>query len=101
MTAMMNDAQLRLLGIYLILINILAVFLYGIDKYRAKRRKWRIPESSLLMSAVFGGAFGAYLGMKLFHHKTKHWYFGVTVTVSLIAWTAIVFWIVYQKGYLF
>ena len=63
------------LWIYLVVVNILAFALYGIDKYKAKAGAWRIPEKTLLGIAVLGGSVGAIAGMKTFHHKTKHWYF--------------------------
>jgi uncharacterized membrane protein YsdA (DUF1294 family) len=47
----------------------------GIDKRRAIRHAWRIPEKTLFASAILGGSIGAILGMQLFRHKTKHWYF--------------------------
>ena len=58
--------------IYLAVINIVAFFLYGIDKWKAKRNKWRITEARLLWIAVAGGIIGALLGMKVWHHKTQH-----------------------------
>ena len=58
--------------IYLAVINIVAFFLYGIDKWKAKRNKWRVTEARLLWIAVAGGSIGALLGMKIWHHKTKH-----------------------------
>ena len=61
--------------VYLILINLLGFSLMGIDKSRAKKRLWRIPESTLFVVAIMGGSVGAIIGMKKFHHKTKHWYF--------------------------
>ena len=57
---------------FLISINILAFIVYGIDKWRAAHDRWRIPESTLLGLAVIGGSIGALLGMKVWHHKTKH-----------------------------
>ena len=53
-------------------INVLTFFVYGIDKWKAKRSKWRIPEATLLLLAVLGGSIGAILGMKVWHHKTLH-----------------------------
>ena len=50
--------------------GIIAFCTYGIDKYRAKHDKWRIPEKTLMLLALLGGAIGAFLGMKAFHHKT-------------------------------
>ena len=58
--------------IYLVAINIVAFFLYGIDKWKAKRNKWRVTEARLLWIAVAGGSIGALLGMKIWHHKTQH-----------------------------
>ena len=57
---------------YLIGINILTFLLYGIDKWKAQRDKWRIPEDTLIWLAIVGGSIGALLGMYLFRHKTKH-----------------------------
>ena len=58
--------------IYLAAINIVAFFLYGIDKWKAKRNKWRVTEARLLWIAVAGGSIGALLGMKVWRHKTQH-----------------------------
>ena len=58
--------------IYLAAINIVAFFLYGIDKWKARHDKWRITEAALLWTAVTGGSIGALLGMKVWHHKTLH-----------------------------
>lgn len=55
--------------------NILGFSLMGIDKARAIRGAWRISEATLFTVALAGGALGATLGMRLFRHKTKHWYF--------------------------
>ena len=57
---------------YLLAINAVAFIMYGIDKYKAKKAKWRIPEATLLLLAVLGGSIGAWMGMKVWHHKTKH-----------------------------
>ena len=61
----------------------LAFLLFGIDKLRAKRRAWRIRESVLLGITMLGGSAGALLGMSLFRHKTRHWYFWAVVLLSL------------------
>ena len=60
------------LAYYLLAINAVAFIVYGIDKYKAKKAKWRIPEASLLLLAVLGGSIGAWMGMKVWHHKTMH-----------------------------
>lgn len=57
---------------YLLVINVVAFFVYGIDKLKAKKGKWRISEASLLLLAVIGGSVGAWAGMKAWHHKTMH-----------------------------
>ena len=60
------------LAYYLLAINAVAFIVYGIDKYKAKKAKWRIPEATLLLLAVLGGSIGAWMGMKGWHHKTMH-----------------------------
>ena len=57
---------------YLLAINAVTFIVYGIDKYKAKEAKWRIPEATLLLLAVLGGSIGAWMGMKVWHHKTMH-----------------------------
>ena len=57
---------------YLLVINAVAFIMYGIDKYKAKKAKWRISEATLLLLAVVGGSIGAWMGMKVWHHKTMH-----------------------------
>ena len=69
---------------YLALINILGFATMGIDKSRAARRHWRIPESTLFIIALIGGSIGSILGMKVFHHKTRHWYFVFGMPAILI-----------------
>lgn len=58
--------------IIILIINIIAFFTYGIDKWKAKHGKWRISEAALLLLALLGGSVGAWLGMKTWHHKTMH-----------------------------
>ncbi len=65
----------RILFVYLALINITAFCLMGIDKRRARKHMWRIPEKTLFLAAILGGSAGAVAGMHIFRHKTKHWYF--------------------------
>lgn len=70
--------------IYYILINIVAFALYGVDKFKAQSKLWRIPERTLIAIAFLGGAIGALIGMKIFHHKTRKKKFTVSVPVALI-----------------
>lgn len=60
------------LACYLLAINAVTFIVYGIDKYKAKKAKWRISEATLLLLAVLGGSVGAWVGMKAWHHKTMH-----------------------------
>lgn len=62
----------NIISCYILGINVIAFLVYGIDKLKAKRGKWRIPESTLLLLAAIGGSIGAWLGMKVWHHKTMH-----------------------------
>lgn len=75
---------LKLLGLFLIIMNVIAFFMYGIDKQKARKNKWRISEAALLGVAFFGGSLGALAGMKIFHHKTKHWKFKILVPLFLV-----------------
>ena len=79
----MEDIWLILL-IYLAAVNLFGLIIMGVDKSRAKRRKWRIPEATLFLVAIIGGSIGSIAGMYLFRHKTKHWYFVVGMPVILV-----------------
>lgn len=61
-----------LITYYILGINVITFIIYGIDKLKAKKGKWRTPEACLLGLAVIGGSIGAYLGIKVWHHKTLH-----------------------------
>ena len=80
---------------YYVVINAVAFFMYGADKYFAKKDMWRISEKALLGVAAVGGAFGAFLGMETFRHKTKHAKFTVLVPVLMAAHLA---FLVYYFG---
>lgn len=82
-----------LLPSYLIAINIAAFCLMGMDKRRAKRHLWRISEKTLFLPALLGGSLGGILGMHLFRHKTKHWYFKYGLPGILILQIAAGLWI--------
>ena len=74
----------EILWIYLVVINVAALALFGADKRKAKKHAWRISEKALFLSAVLGGSVGALLGMLLFRHKTKHWYFVIGIPLMLV-----------------
>lgn len=84
--------------IYIIAINVVAFIVFGFDKLRARQKKWRIPEATLLLLAVVGGSIGAWAGMLVWRHKTMHHKFKYGVPVILILQLAIVTWIIYKFG---
>lgn len=84
--------------IYLLAVNIIAFLMYGIDKSRARRGKWRISEKTLIGIAVIGGSIGALLGMLVFHHKTKHWYFRFGIPAILLIQGILIWLIFFQKS---
>ncbi len=71
MDTLTKDMQ-QIIIIYLVVINVVTFFMYGIDKWKARKAKWRIREAALLGLAVLGGSVGAWLGMRVWHHKTLH-----------------------------
>lgn len=78
---------------YLCTVNVIAFLLYGADKRRAKRGRWRISEAALLGIAIIGGSAGAWLGMKTFRHKTKHKKFIYGVPWILVAQAILLMWL--------
>ncbi len=74
-----------LLLLYMLFINVVALIMYGVDKYKAVHSAWRISERVLLLVALIGGAMGAMIGMYLFRHKTRHARFAVLVPLFLVA----------------
>ena len=76
---------ITMLAGYLVIINAAALLMMAEDKRRAKRHQWRVPEAALFGAALLGGSAGAWAGMYLFHHKTKHWYFVVGMPLILAA----------------
>ena len=76
---------MRYLLIYLLIINILAILVMGLDKKRARNQAWRIPEKTLFFLSIIGGSLGSVAGMYLFHHKTRHWYFVIGMPLILVA----------------
>ena len=88
----MSEIQ-KIIIIYLTSINVATFITYGIDKMKAKRSKWRISEATLLGMAVIGGSIGAWLGMRVWHHKTMHKKFQLGIPLILIIQLAIVLWL--------
>lgn len=79
--------------IYLIAVNIWAFALMKLDKQRAKKHMWRIPERVLFLSAILGGSIGAIAGMQIFRHKTRHWYFQLGMPLILLVQAAAAWWV--------
>lgn len=75
---------MELIYSWLAVANIIAFFMYGIDKLKAKHRRRRISEATLLGIAAVGGSLGAFAGMQIFRHKTKHLRFQILVPLFLI-----------------
>lgn len=91
----MKEYLLYALGIYLFIVNLWAFALMGIDKRRAKKDLWRVKETALFLPVLLGGGVGGILGIKVFHHKTKHWYFRFGFPAILILEIAGIFWLVW------
>ncbi len=64
-------------------ISLVTLILYGVDKFRAMSGAWRVPEWVLLICSVLGGGLGGALGMLIFNHKTRHWYFVVLNVIGV------------------
>lgn len=75
---------LAVLATYLVIVNFVAFVLMFLDKKKAEKGKWRIPEKSLFLSVILGGGIGGVLGMQVFRHKTKHWYFSIGFPAILV-----------------
>ncbi|MBO5303034.1 MAG: DUF1294 domain-containing protein [Lachnospiraceae bacterium] len=77
---------------YFFVMNMTGLLLMGMDKMKAKRNQWRIPEKMLFLCSILGGSVGTWAGMYLFRHKTKHWYF--VIGMPLIFIVQILVWLV-------
>ena len=86
--------------VYLLIINILAFVLYGFDKRRARKDKYRISEGTLLWMARIGGGVGSWIGIRRFHHKTKHKRFVILVPLWTILWLIAIVYLVIKFYYL-
>ena len=81
----------KMILLYLLIVNALGFLLMLVDKRKAQKNLWRIPESTLFLMAVIGGSIGSIAGMYKFRHKTKHWQFVIGMPAILIAQVALVF----------
>ena len=81
------------LALWLVCINVATFAVYGVDKRRARQGAWRVPEKTLFLLPLLGGSIGALAGMRVFHHKTKHWYFVWGIPLILLAQMALAVWL--------
>lgn len=94
---MFCDMTNQIIAYYLIIINIVTILVYGIDKWKAREAMWRVREASLLMLAVLGGSIGAWLGMKVWHHKTQHKKFRYGIPAIIIIQLVIIGYFLYLQ----
>ena len=81
---------------YLAAVNLVTFTVYGVDKTKARRGAWRVPEKTLFLLPLLGGSVGALLGMLVFRHKTKHWYFVWGLPLILLAQIALAVWVYFK-----
>ena len=81
---------------YLVAVNLVTFTVYGVDKAKARRGAWRVPEKTLFLLPLLGGSVGALLGMLVFRHKTKHWYFVWGIPLILLAQIALAVWVYFK-----
>ena len=85
--------MLKWLAFWVLFWSILDYILMGVDKWKAKRERWRVPEKTFFLVAILGGSLGAILDMYAFHHKTRHWYFKWGLPAILLAQIALGGWL--------
>ena len=83
---------------YLVMMNALGLAVMGLDKKKAISNQWRIPEKTLFLVSAIGGSIGTLLGMYLFRHKTKHWYFVIGMPL-ILAIHFVLGWLIYTKSF--
>ena len=89
MEAERTPEMMNIILYYLLAVNIATFFLYGIDKYKARKGRWRISEATLLTMAAIGGSIGAWVGMRIWHHKTMHKKFKYGIPLIIIMQVAL------------
>ena len=88
---------IKILLAYLALVNLLTFILYGVDKRKAQKGAWRVPEKTLLLLPLLGGSVGGILGMQAFRHKTKHWYFKFGLPAMLVLQAALAVYLIWFR----
>jgi len=76
--------------VYFAAVNLIAFIVCGIDKYKAQHDLWRVPEKTLFLLSVIGGALGFFFGMKSFRHKTRHLKFQILIPLLALLWIGII-----------
>ena len=89
---------LKLICAWLLFWSLAAFIAMGADKRKAQKERWRVPEATLFLFALLGGALGGTLGMHLFRHKTKHWYFRWGFPLILLIQAALLVWLIWHFG---
>ena len=92
----MFETKTKFIALYYLIINIIAFLLFFIDKRRAKKNKWRIPENQLFLAAFLGGGIGAMIGMNLFKHKTSKNLFKILIPVSIGVHVYVIYMMIYK-----
>ena len=86
---------MKLLLIYLVIMNVIGFIMMAVDKYKAKHHAWRINEKSFFLISLIGGSLGTIMGMYTFHHKTKHWNFVYGLPIILLGHVGL--WMLYLR----
>ena len=89
------------LTLYVLIVNLTGFFLMGIDKKKARRKAFRIPESTLFIVALIGGSIGSIAGMYTFRHKTQHWYFVWGMPAILLVQAAVILYLLFGSSLTF
>ena len=95
----MPQFDLLPLSVLWLAVNVISFALFGADKRRARKERWRIPEKTLFAFALLGGCTGAILGMKVFHHKTRHKRFTIGLPLIFLLQTALLVFAVLKGGF--
>lgn len=88
--------MMRWIGLWVLALSLVDFILMGVDKRKARRGAWRVPEKTFFLVAVLGGSPGAILGMWTFRHKTRHWYFKWGLPAILIVQLVLAIWLFQQ-----
>lgn len=86
---------LKILNVYMVIMCLIGFFQMMIDKKKARKHNWRISERTLLLTGALGGAIGSWIGMYLFHHKTRHTRFVVLMPLFVVIHIAVLFLLYY------